>query len=150
MPMTRSTAAVAIFSDSGAAVLNGYSTTTTVARPTIHRKKTSGRGVLTRSRCASAARGSGRILHDRVQGLPSPAGLDAHHDLRAAVDQVEQAVEQGQGDRADVRAGEEHDAERDGHQPTRNEQRAGACGFAAAEAGEDLGEATGERPDRHD
>src|SRR5260370_13754995 len=54
MPITRSTAAVATFPASGAAVLNGYSTTTTVARPTMHQKKTSGRGVVTRSGCASA------------------------------------------------------------------------------------------------
>jgi hypothetical protein len=39
MPMTRSAAAVAAFTASGAAVLNGYSTTASVARPTIHQKK---------------------------------------------------------------------------------------------------------------
>jgi hypothetical protein len=54
MPMTRSAAAVAAFTASGAAVLNGYSTTASVARPTIHQKKRIGPGVLTRSRCVSA------------------------------------------------------------------------------------------------
>jgi hypothetical protein len=54
MPMTRSAAAVAAFTASDAAVLNGHSAAATVARPTIHQKKRSGPGVLTRSRCASA------------------------------------------------------------------------------------------------
>jgi len=40
------------------------------------------------------------------KGLPGPAGLDAHHDLRGAVGQAEQAVKQGEGDRADVGPGE--------------------------------------------
>ena len=51
MPITRSTAAVAIFCDSGADVLNGNSTRSSVTRPTIQVKKNIGRGVATSSRC---------------------------------------------------------------------------------------------------
>ncbi len=52
MPITRSTAAVAIFCDSGADVLNGNSTRSSVTRPTIQVKNNIGRGVATSSRCA--------------------------------------------------------------------------------------------------
>ena len=49
-PITRSTAAVATFWDSGALVLNGNSTTTMVARATIQVKNVVGRGVLSSSK----------------------------------------------------------------------------------------------------
>jgi hypothetical protein len=44
---------VATFSDNGAPGLNGNSTTTTVASPTIHAKNVSGRGVLSSSKWAT-------------------------------------------------------------------------------------------------
>src|SRR5215831_15730345 len=92
----------------------------------------------------------GDVLPDRVQGLAGPAQLNAHRDLRDAVDQGEQAEQQGKGDRADAGAGEEQDAEQDGHQATDDEQRAGAGGLPALEGGEDLKEAADERPGCHD
>src|ERR1700722_9598459 len=55
--------------------------------------------------------GSARVGQNRIEGLPGSADLVAHHDLRDAVGQAEQAEQQGQGDRADVRAGHEHHAE---------------------------------------
>jgi hypothetical protein len=66
-----------------------------------------------RSRSAHARASSGRVLQDRFHGLPGPAKLDAHHDLRDAVEEAEQAEQQRQGDRTDAGAGEEHDTERD-------------------------------------
>ena len=65
------------------------------------------------------------------------AELDAHGDLGDAVDDAVQAEQQGESDRTDVRPGEQHDTEGDGHQPAQDEQRPGACGLPAAERGED-------------
>ncbi len=52
MPMNRFTVAVANFCDKGAAVLNGNTMATRVTRAMIHLKKTSGRGVVSSSRCS--------------------------------------------------------------------------------------------------
>jgi hypothetical protein len=94
--------------------------------------------------------GSGRLLRDRRQGLPGPAGLGTYHDQRDPVDQVEHPEQQRESDRADVGPGEEHDAERDGDQPGHDEQCASSRGLAPAEGSEDLQETAGERPERHD
>src|SRR5216683_472357 len=57
-PSTRLTTAVAAFCDTGAVVLNGNTTATTVASPMIQPKKTRGYGVETSSRYISAVAAS--------------------------------------------------------------------------------------------
>jgi hypothetical protein len=52
-----------------------------------------------------------------VHGLPGAAQLDALHQHPDPGDQVEQAEQQREGDRAEAGAGAQHDAERDGDQP---------------------------------
>src|SRR5215831_1324482 len=93
---------------------------------------------------------SGSVLQDLAYGVPSPAQLDAHHDLRHAVDDAEQAEQQREGDRTDAGTGEQHHTERDGHKPAQDEQRAGARGLAALEGSEDLDEPADDRPDADD
>jgi hypothetical protein len=78
------------------------------------------------------------------------AQLDAHHDLRDAVDDAEQPEQQREGYRAHAGAGEQHHAEQDGHQSAQDEQRPGARGLSGLERGEDLEEAADERPDPDD
>ena len=93
---------------------------------------------------------SGGPGHDRVQVVAGPAQFDADDDLGDAVDQGEQAEQQGEGDRADARAGEQHHTEGDGHQSTQDEHRACPGGLPALERREDLEEPADERPDAHD
>src|SRR6266849_3511944 len=58
MPSTRLTTAVAAFCDTGAVVLNGNTTATTVASPRIQPKNVRGRGVETSRRYISAVAAS--------------------------------------------------------------------------------------------
>src|SRR5215472_5060818 len=112
-------------------------TTTANIRPTV----TMGRRHFTPAHLLERVRSrasSGSVLQDVVYGAPGPAQLDAHHDLRHAVDDAEQAEQQREGDRTDAGTGEQHDTERDGHKPAQDEQRAGARGLAALEGSEDL------------
>jgi len=80
--------------------------------------------------------------------FPGLAQLDAQHEPRDAVDQAEQAEHQREGDRTDTAAGEQRRAERNGHQPAQDEQRAGARGLLALEGDEDLEDAADEAPTR--
>ena len=73
IPMNRFTVAVANFCDSGAVVLNGNTTATSVARPMIHPKKVSGRGVV-----------SSRNMQERRRDQ-SHACAGKHHDRRICV-----------------------------------------------------------------
>ena len=82
-----------------------------------------------------------------VAGL---AQLDALHERPGAVDQVVQAEQQRQGDRAYARAGEQHRAERDRHQPAEDEQRPRPGRLAGGEGGADLHDAGDDRPGAYD
>src|SRR5215469_7000767 len=64
---------------------------------------------LTSSSGSARGSSSGSVLQDLAYGVPGPAQLDAHHDLRHAVDDAEQPEQQCESDRADARAGEQHD-----------------------------------------
>jgi len=55
---------------------------------------------------------SGSLPDKRVQRIPGLSGLDPDDDLRDAVDQAEQAIDQGQADRPDVGTGAQDDAQR--------------------------------------
>src|SRR5580693_5593687 len=97
--------------------------------------------------------GSCRVVEFRGERLRAFADLtdvDARVDLREPVDQAEQTEQQGQGDRADARPGEQQHAERDRYQAGHEEQRANPRRLTGLEAGEELGHAAGERPDRDD
>src|SRR5579859_6485273 len=74
IPMNRFTVAVANFCDSGAEVLKGNMTATTVARPMIHPKKIIGRGVATsrRFRSAVASRATPAVAKTRTVVFASP------------------------------------------------------------------------------
>src|SRR5215472_7951483 len=73
-PRTRLTKPVAIFCDSGAVVLNGYTTATTVASPMIQPKNTRGYGVEISSRYMSAvatsAHAAAANTYPTVEALP--------------------------------------------------------------------------------
>src|ERR1700683_576704 len=98
------------------------------------------------------ARRSGCVAQfgQRLHVAAQVADLDADRDLREAVDQGVQAEQQGQGDRAHAGTGEQQYPERDRHQPAEDEHGAGGRGLPGLETGEDLGEAAGQRPRRHD
>src|ERR1017187_10955335 len=73
-PSTRLMTAVATFWDSGAVVLNGYTTAITVASPMIQLKNICGRGVVSRSRCmiavATSAAAAAAIAYPAVDASP--------------------------------------------------------------------------------
>src|SRR5271157_4240251 len=73
-PSTRLMTAVATFWDSGAVVLNGYTTAITVASAMIQLKNTCGRGVVSRSRCmiavATSAAAAAAIAYHAVDASP--------------------------------------------------------------------------------
>src|SRR5262249_34975019 len=71
--------------------------------------------------------------HDRLQGPPGPAQLNAQHDLRAAVDKAEQAEQQRQGDRADVGARQDKAAACNRPQDRQPDQRPGRPRITRAE-----------------
>ena len=73
------------------------------------------------------------------------AQLDALHQHPDADDQVEQAEQQRQGDRAEAGAGAQHHAERDGGQPAQDEHRPGSGRLAGSEGGGELDEAGDDR-----
>src|SRR5271166_5514971 len=73
-PSTRLMTAVAAFWDSGAMVLNGYTTAITVASPMIQLKNICGRGVVSRSRymiaVATSAAAAAAIAYPAVDASP--------------------------------------------------------------------------------
>src|SRR5215469_514237 len=73
-PSTRLMTALATFWDSGAVVLNGYTTAITVASPMIQVKNIRGRGVAIRSRCmiavAASAAAAAAIAYPAVDASP--------------------------------------------------------------------------------
>jgi hypothetical protein len=81
-----------------------------------------------------------------VQGLLGAAQLGALCEHPGPGDQVEQAEQQGEGDRADAGAGAQHYAERGRGQAAQDERGPGAGGLAGAEGGSDLDDAGGDRP----
>src|SRR5260370_24006469 len=103
-PSTRLTTAVAIFCDTGAVVLNGYTTATNVASPMIQPKKTSGYGVeISRrymSAVAASATGAAASTYPAVDALPqapSRAGdrigtLNSHRITRIPTSAVRAAT----------------------------------------------------------
>src|SRR5215467_13822143 len=235
-PSIRLMTAVATFWDSGAVVLNGYTTAITVASPMIQVKNIRARGVVSRSRCMTAVAASaaaaaaiaypavdasphapswrgarmgmlnshrhikmpasainaattavaappdhsclastvrpGELLRseggsscldmaqaafffrlsrpDRAQGLLGAAQLGALHQHPDPGDQVEQAEQQREGDRADAGAGAQHHAERDGEQAAQDEHGPGPGRLAGGEGGGELHQAGGDRPHAHD
>jgi hypothetical protein len=98
--------------------------------------------------------GGSLLVRRAVQELPRvlscAAQLDAAGNLRDSVDEREQAEQQREGVRADAGAGEQHDAEGDGHQAAEQEQGAGASGLPGGEREGELGDAPDDRPDSDD
>src|SRR6266568_4849046 len=85
---------------------------------------------------SSASYGRGGRVYFAITGQRQRAPVPGGKPVRAPMPP----------DRADARAGEEHHAERDGHQPGDDEHRARAGRPPALEPGEDLGEAADQRP----
>src|SRR4029077_18748738 len=103
-PSIRLTKPLAIFCDSGAVVLNGNTTATTVASPMIQPKNTRGYGVEISSRYMSAvaasAHGAAASVYPTVEALPqapSRAGdsigtLNSHRHTRMPTSAISAAT----------------------------------------------------------